>query len=271
MEHVIAILEGFRFTKTEALVYVNLLQNGHLTGYQIAKNIGLSRSSVYNALNVLYRKGVVFMLPGESNQFRALESDVLIPRLRKEYEEATEALEQALAHIEVPDSGGRFLNIEGFDNLIVKAKELLKTAEREVLINTDFDPFLFKTELEYLKTKGVRCILFSFNDMDCESLALEIYSHGYPRKEGRMNSRLMLSIDHKMTLIGSSQTGNRFVGTVTENTLLASIVAEHIHHDIYLLNLKKANGRELVNADIALNSDFEKCSCKPVSTLPDEQ
>ncbi len=271
MEHVIAILEGFRFSKTEALVYVNLLQNGHLTGYQIAKNIGLSRSSVYNALNVLYRKGVVFMLPGESNQFRALESDILIPRLRKEYEEATTALEQALAHIEVPDIGGRFLNIEGFDNLMVKAKELLKTAEREVLINTDFDPYLFQSELEYLKAKGVRCILFSFNEMDCDELSLEIYSHGYPRKEGRMNSRLMLSIDHKMTLIGSSQsgdkgnvgnTGNRFVGTFTENTLLASIVAEHIHHDIYLLNLKKAYGKELLSEDIALQSDFEQSSCK---------
>lgn len=257
MEHVISILESFKFTRTEALVYVNLLQNGHLTGYQIAKNIGLSRSSVYNALNAMYRKGVVFLLPGESNLFRALESDILIPRLKKEFDEASIALKQALAHLEVPDMGGRFLNIEGFDNLIVKAKELIRTAEKEVLINTDFDPFIFEAEFEYLKEKGVRCILFSFNDMNCGTLPLEIYTHGYPLKADHLYSRLMLSVDLKMTLIGSSQEGRHVVGTFTENPLLASIVAEHIHHDIYLLNLKKSYGKELLNEDIAIQSYFE--------------
>ena len=70
----------------------------------------------------------------------------------------------------------------------------------------------------------------------------------------------MLSIDHHMTLIGSSQEGGQFVGTVTENNLLASIVAEHIHHDIYLLNLKKAYGKELLDQEIAIQSFFEKNS-----------
>lgn len=260
MDHVIAILEGFRFTRTEALVYINLLQNGHLTGYQVAKNIGLSRSSVYNALNALYRKGIVFLLPGESNLFRALEADVLIPRLKNEFQEASKALEQALAHLEIHDAGGRFFNIEGFDNLIVKAKELLLTAKQEVLINTDFDPFLFQEEFRLLKERGIRCILFSFNEMACEGLALEVYTHGYPLKESHTYSRLMLSIDHHMTLIGSSQEGGQFVGTVTENNLLASIVAEHIHHDIYLLNLKKAYGKELLDKEIAIQSFFEKNS-----------
>lgn len=262
MDHVISILERFRFSRTEALVYVNLLQNGHLTGYQIAKHIGLSRSSVYNALNTLYKRGVVFLLPGESNLFRALEPDILIPRLKKEFQEASTALEQALAHLEVPDTGGRFLNIEGFDNLILKAKELLRTAEHEVLINTDFDPFLFEEEFHALKAKNVRCILFSFSEMPSEGLPLECYTHGYPLKAGHLFSRIMLSVDHKLTLIGSSQEGNRFVGTYTENNLLASIVAEHIHHDIYLLNLKKVYGKELLSDGIAISSYFEAC-CKP--------
>lgn len=257
MEHVIAILEQFRFTKTEALVYVDLLKNGHLTGYQIAKNIGLSRSSVYNALNALYRKGYIFLLPGENNLFRALETDILIPRLKREFEEAAKSLDEALSHLETSDPGGRYLNVEGQDNLIVKAKELLLEAEADVLINTDFNLSIFEQELLTLVKRGIRIMVFTFSKVELTLPGIEIFSHAHAVNGEYASSRLMITVDSKRTLIGSKEQG-KYVGTYTDNTLLSKIVAEHIHHDIYLLNIKNKYGDQAVSDEIKVKSNFEE-------------
>ena len=47
-------------------------------------------------------------------------------------------------------------------------------------------------------------------------------------------------------------------GTFTQNQLLANIVSEHIHNDIYLLKLKEKYSREIIDLDIVLGSLLEK-------------
>lgn len=257
MDPLMAIFERFNFSKTEALVYMDLLANGHLTGYQIAKNIGLSRSSVYNALNALYRRGVVFLLPGENNLFRALEPNVLVPRLKREYDEAAKALEAGLSHLEMPKQDGRYLNLEGKDNILTKASELIQSAEQDVFINTDFDPILLATALMEAVARGVRCILFTFNEVHAPMKGVELYSHGKVLDNLYPSTRLMLTVDMNQTLIASMEQENKYIGTFTQNRLLARIVAEHIHHDIYLLKLKEKLGEHVVDESILLKSQFE--------------
>lgn len=258
MDPIMSIFERFNFSKTEALVYMDLLANGHLTGYQIAKNIGLSRSSVYNALNTLYRRGVVFLLPGENNLFRALEPNVLVPRLKREYEEAAKALEAGLSHLEMPKQDGRYLNIEGRENILTKASELIQSAKQDLFINTDFDPKLVGDLLVEASFKGVRCILFTFNEIAIPLPGIELYSHGIQLNGAYPSTRLMLTADMNQTLIASMEHESKYIGTFTENRLLARIVAEHIHHDIYLLKLKERYGERVVDETILLKSRFEK-------------
>ncbi len=61
MTELVTKLMDFGFTKTDALVYINLLKNGRASGYKIAKEIGLSRSSVYSSIDNLYKNGCIFM------------------------------------------------------------------------------------------------------------------------------------------------------------------------------------------------------------------
>lgn len=258
MDPIMSIFERFNFSKTEALVYMDLLANGHLTGYQIAKNIGLSRSSVYNALNALYKRGVVFLLPGENNLFRALEPNVLVPRLKREYDEAAKALEAGLSHLEIPKQDGRYLNIEGRENILTKAAELIQSAKQDIFMNTDFDPDLLGPMLEMAVHSGVRCILFTFNAITMPLTGVELYSHGYELKGLYPSTRLMLTVDMNQTLIASMEHENKYIGTFTENRLLARIVAEHIHHDIYLLKLKEKYGERVVDESVLIKSRFEK-------------
>ena len=45
--------------------------------------------------------------------------------------------------------------------------------------------------------------------------------------------------------------------TVTNNALMVSIIAEHIHNDIYLLKLEQKYGSELLDDNIRLDTILE--------------
>lgn len=257
MDEIISLLEKLNFTKTEAVVYINLLENSSLNGYKIAKNLNMSRSSVYSALDNLYKKGIVFLLPGDSQVYKAENPSVLINKMKNEFNETTNLLDSKLKNLEKSDSEERYVNIEGYANIIFKIKQLLLSAEKEIYINTDIDLSMFESEFVKITERGVRIIVFSFKKCILENIPMEIYTHGSSNCEGK-ETRIMLVVDCEKTLVADrGPHREEFLGVFTDNILLASIVSEHIHNDIYLLKLKKMYGENLINEDIKLNSILE--------------
>lgn len=257
MDEIIKLLEKLNFSKTEAAVYIDLLKNSSANGYKIAKNLNISRSSVYSALDNLYKKGVVFLVPGDSQVYKAEDPSVLIEKLKNEFNETTSLLNDRLKDLEVPNIEERYVNIAGYDNIIIKIKQLLLEAEKEVYINTDINLNKFKNELKQIVERGVRIIVFSFKHQVLEDVPIEIYTHCNIECEGK-ETRIMLVIDCKKTLVADrGPHREEFLGVFTENILLASIAAEHIHNDIYILKLKKIYGDNLINNDIKLNTILE--------------
>jgi sugar-specific transcriptional regulator TrmB len=57
-------LSALGLSSQESRVYLSLLRGGRMTGYQIAKDLGISRSGVYNVLQSLYRRCAAYLLPG---------------------------------------------------------------------------------------------------------------------------------------------------------------------------------------------------------------
>lgn len=101
--------------------------------------------------------------------------------------------------------------------------------------------------------------------MDKKNLPIEIYRHPIEAYDDdvckRSEVRLMIVIDLKYTLICSTNDKNiEMTGIFTENQLLANIIAEHIHNDIYLLKLKEKHKAELIDSDILINSMLENKS-----------
>ena len=71
MEKLVESLTALGFTPTEARVYLVLVRDGEGTGYQAARSLGLSRSSVYAALDGLFAAGAVYLKDGETSVYTA--------------------------------------------------------------------------------------------------------------------------------------------------------------------------------------------------------
>lgn len=253
MSGIIELLEQINFTKTEASVYLNLVRKGPRNGSQIAKDLNISRSSVYSALDNLYNRAIVYLLRQESKTYKAENPETLMNRLKKNYVESTDNLKNAFSDLGGDEENSYFLNIKGIDNFISKAKELLLTAEKEVYINACMDLHQFSGEFDFLKKKAVRIIIFSFTDLDCSNLPVEYYYNSiHPSVSSEV--RMMMVVDRKTSLTGSSLGTDEFLGTFTDNPLMVSIVSEHIHQDIYLLKLREKYRKDMVEKDILLGT-----------------
>jgi sugar-specific transcriptional regulator TrmB len=264
-ERLIQKLENLNFNNIEAKVYITLVKYNQMNGSQIARRINASRSSVYSALNNLYSRGIVYLIPGDTNMYRAENPEILVEKMRTSFEETTNTLKEELLNLEEEDNEKNYYNLSGTENFINKAKELLMCAEREVYINTCLDLQIFKKELEILAKRSVRIIVFTYINLDVDGLSVELYRHPIKNfdeeKISKDEIRLMVVIDLKFTLICSTKDeSTEMTGTFTEDPLLANIVAEHIHHDIYLLKLKENHKKELINEAVLLNSLLEKRS-----------
>jgi len=55
-------LAAFGLTRQEASIYLCLTANRELSGYEVSKLTGFSRSNVYNALASLVEKGSAYLL-----------------------------------------------------------------------------------------------------------------------------------------------------------------------------------------------------------------
>lgn len=63
----------FGLTRQEASIYLCLAANKEMTGYEVAKITGISRSNVYNALASLVEEGAAYLLEGNTNKYTAVD------------------------------------------------------------------------------------------------------------------------------------------------------------------------------------------------------
>lgn len=259
MEDIIEKLQKFNFTRIEAQIYLCLLKNGDLNGSQISKLLNIPRTSIYTSLESLYQKGYVSMLLGDPTVYKAQDPKAFVEKIKEDYSESIEILENSITNFDVFGLEDQYWNIKGYDSFIDKTKSILKSTNRELYISASFDIQIFRKELSDLAEKGVKIILFSFENLDIAGLKLEFYHHARYVKEPDYKRWMMVSDNQRAIIVNQNKYG-QVLGTFTENDLMISIISEHIHHDIYLLKLKQKFKRNLITKDIIINSEFERGS-----------
>ncbi|GAB6090757.1 TrmB family transcriptional regulator [Spirochaeta dissipatitropha] len=247
-----------QFSHMEARVYICLTQYGQQNGSQIAKELNASRSSVYAALGNLHERGAVFMLPGDPTEYKAENYEHLFDQLQQDYTHTIHNVKEELAKKQNHDVADQYWNIEGHSNCIQKACSLISSAETEIFLHTNLPFTVFKQEIKQALDRGVRIIAFSFIPVDLEGIeGIELY---YDDKFGiapSADKRLMLAVDLDRVLLAGGRENSGFLGTYSHNNLLVAIIAEHIHHDIYLYKLEQKLGANLIDDSIKMHSLLE--------------
>nr|WP_261824255.1 TrmB family transcriptional regulator [Vibrio neonatus] len=239
MSDVVSKLMDFGFTKTDSLVYITLLKNGRSSGYKIAKDISLSRSSVYSSIDNLYHNGFIFLSDGETKEYEAKSPELIFSQIEKKTMSNIAILKKELAKMALHEEKEFVYNVSGYENLVQKAKELINQANVEIYLNSDFRLDLFKRELCEAIERGVRVIGFSFNRLETPHEKMEMYSRSEESEQEYPSHRFMLVVDMKLAFVFSHRAES--TGLFTNNKLMVKMISEHIHSDIYLTEYERNN------------------------------
>ncbi len=89
------LLKNLNFSEKEAQTYLGLLELGSGKGVEIAKKANLNRTTTYDILNVLIKRGLVSKFKkGASTYFHALEPERLLSYLERDQQEHRKKIEK---------------------------------------------------------------------------------------------------------------------------------------------------------------------------------
>ena len=115
-------LVQFGLTRQEANIYLCLYQNGELTGYEVAKMTGISRSNVYGGLSDLTDKGAAFLVQGSSNRYVAASIEEFCDHKVKDLQNARTYLCEHIPEVKKSSTG--YITVEGYTNIRIDRLEL---------------------------------------------------------------------------------------------------------------------------------------------------
>lgn len=129
-----AHLQALGFTEYEARAYVTLLQQGALTGYQLAKASRIPRPNIYPVLDKLQQRGAATKVEVKGGVlYTATPPKELLHRLSRSVEGHLEAAGEALRDVMVATPLEFVRNVQGYDSAMARAETLVDGARKRLI------------------------------------------------------------------------------------------------------------------------------------------
>lgn len=164
-------LQHFGLTRQEALIYQKLLVNGKGTGYEIAKETGISRSNAYGSLASLVEKGAAYVVEEAAKKYIPVKLEEFCGNCIRRMQEEEAWMIQNLPREKIDEEG--YITIEGAGNIQDKIKNLLKNAEERVYVSCTAEYLQeFSEELQELLRKKKKVVIITDEEVAFEGAML---------------------------------------------------------------------------------------------------
>ncbi|MCR4407111.1 MAG: hypothetical protein NUW24_09350 [Anaerolineae bacterium] len=224
------------FSEYEAKAYVALLRESPVTGYQLSKNSGVPRSMIYEVLGKLIARGAAITLRrGDSTQYAPIPAQEFLDQFLEEQEELIASLKDDLAHLTSAPDLEYVWDIEGHENIMAKAKEMINQAQSSIYLA--LVPATFQDLCSVLKEaveRGVRVVLYSTGKIDLPGCRVVVARVAQATLGQAGGLGLILVIDGEEVLIAEWLTATQARASWTSSSLLVFIAEHHLRTDLYL-------------------------------------
>ena len=153
-------LISFGLTRQEAVIYETLLAHGEMTGYEVSKETGISRSNAYASLAGLADKGAAYLIKAEAVKY----TPVPVPQF-VESSLASLAEKGEFLKANAParrDSSEGYITIQGAANIRGKIRQMLADMEHRLYLMASSDIVAqFAGELSEQISGGKKVVLLT--------------------------------------------------------------------------------------------------------------
>ena len=232
------LIEGlthFNLTKQEATLYVLLLKEGYLTGYEAAKQTGISRSNTYTALAGLVEKGAAYVLEeGKVTRYTPVAPEEFctnkIDRLK-------EIKQKVLSQLPVLKSDAEgYITIKGELEIINKLKNTVRQAEARIYVSANKRVMeLLKLELVDALDRGLKVVIIS----DKQFTLPQAICYGTEKQ----NEQIRLIADSQTVVTGDLEDEENSTCLYSCKRNLVDLFKDALKNEIKLIELQKGDNR----------------------------
>ena len=220
----------FGLTRQEASIYLCLAANGEMSGYEVSKITGISRSNVYNALARLVEEGAAYLLEGSTNKYTAVLVEEFCQNKIRLLQQTKEELVRKMPRAEKDSQG--YITISGHKHIMDKIHYMLASVEQRVYLSMPVEYLeQFRAEIQLLLKKGLKVVLLVKEKVDFFGAILYITD--------KEEQQIRLIVDSEYVLTGD------MTGSASDTCLycgqrnFVNVFKESMKNEIRLIELKE--------------------------------
>lgn len=236
----------FGLGRQEAAIYLCLLKNSELTGYEVAKLTGISRSNVYNGLASLVEHGAAYVLEGASTRYTAVGVNEFCDNRIRYLKEVEKELVENVPKRVLTSEG--YITVEGYSHICDKIHHMLLGAEKRIYFSAT-GAFLEKwhDEIEELVRRGSKVVLISedastvFSGETMLRQGIIFYEVPVNMREGderETKRQVRLIIDSEYVLTGEVEGTNRDTCLYSAQKNFVNVFKDAMRNEIELIKIK---------------------------------
>lgn len=232
------LIEGlthFNLTKQEATLYVLLLKEGCLTGYEAAKQTGISRSNTYTALAGLVDKGAAYVLEeGKVTRYTPVPPEEFCTNKIDRLQEFKKKILNQLPALKSDAEG--YITIKGELEIINKLKNTVRQAEARIYVSANKRVMeLLKSELMDALDRGLKVVIIS----DEQFTLPQAICYGTEKQ----NEQIRLIADSQTVVTGDLEDEENSTCLYSCKRNLVDLFKDALKNEIKLIELQKGDNR----------------------------
>ncbi len=220
-------LTFFGLTRQEAVIYTTLLSHGEMTGYEVSKETGISRSNVYAALSNLADKGAAYLIQGDSTKYLPVDVQTFTSNFLKDLQQKADYIKEHAPQKQVEADG--YITIIGSKNIQNKLLDMIKETRVRLYISASARIVdAYEEELTELANAGKKIVIMTDSNYNLDGT---IVYHTDP-EPGQL--RVIIDSTYVMTgeLTGSDDDSCLYSGQKN----LVTVMKEALKNKIVLLS-----------------------------------
>lgn len=236
MNDIINQMKHLGFTEYEVKAYLSLLKNAPQNGYSLSKESGIPRSRIYEVLDSLKAKHIVFEQTGQtSSLYTPINPELLTQKLRQTFNTMINAVGDytlSLHHSEVNNVEPKIL--KGHHQIISMLKTLIHQAKHRIALSIWHEELtLIKSDIDMAVSQGVILRGMYFGSLNPYT---DLVSHRrIERYIAEKSERfIIVIIDDQHVLSGIISRGDDSTITWSTDPGIIEINDDFIAHDVML-------------------------------------
>ena len=220
-------LTFFGLTRQESVIYTTLLSHGEMTGYEVSKETGISRSNVYAALSNLADKGAAYLIQGDSTKYLPVDVKTFTNNVIKDLEQKAEYIKEHAPQKQIVTDG--YITIVGAKNIQNKLLDMIKETRLRLYISASARIIdAYEEELKELINQGKKVVIMTDSNYNLDGT---IVYHTDPEP-----SQLRVIIDSTYVMTGELTGSDDDSCLYSGQKNLVTVMKEALKNKIVLLS-----------------------------------